>query len=333
MKNRWILTLLLSAGVLPAFAGLSYNKALISPNSVSATLGQNELQGDDHWDDGYWDEDYDEFRYSRRLRRFHSVSSVDVSWSYYDPYYTTDVYYVIGTSYWDDWNYAYNPWSNQSRRYGSRYGNNRSWFGGGFSTTVVYTSGWNPWGYSPYYYYGGYNNCGFYNYGNAGYGWSSRWNNNRGWNRGYNQGFNQGYNNGYRNGYYDGYYSGYNNGSYQTAGRNNDYWYERSTRSSNNTGRYARTAGSNSYNRSANSQPRRTSTTDRVSNGRTASTRPAGTRTAQSSGRTSDRTSTQRSANSSQRSTPQRSSTSRRSYDRPSQQRSTSPQRSPKSGE
>ncbi|MEL6650590.1 MAG: hypothetical protein AAFQ87_07295, partial [Bacteroidota bacterium] len=87
MKYRWIMTFLLSLGVLPAFAGLSFNKALISPMSTTSSLestSESKLSQESHWDD-YWGTEYDDFRYSRRLRRFYNNASVDVYWSYYDP--------------------------------------------------------------------------------------------------------------------------------------------------------------------------------------------------------------------------------------------------------
>ena len=152
MKIHWIMTFLLSMASLPAFAGLSFNQPLLTPDGLDGSLETMETTATEHWGPhDYWSDSFDDFRYSRRLRRFHRNSAVDVYWSYYDPYFTSDVYYVIGTSYWDNWNTYYDPWRYRYDAYNVSFG----WNTGGFGTTVVYTSGWNPWGYSPYYYYGG----------------------------------------------------------------------------------------------------------------------------------------------------------------------------------
>ncbi len=236
----------------PAFAGLS-----IGPATTASVLEQADAltHTDQWWPDDYWSADYDDFRFSRRLRRFHHSSAVEVYWSYYDPYYTSDVYYVIGTPYWDRWNYSYNPWRyRQQQNFYVTY----DWYSGWGIGSTVYTSGWNPWGYTSYYTYGGY--CGSfasYNY----YGGYNSWNYNsynRGWNRGYNRGYQNGYYNGYYNGYNDGYYSGRGLG-YQPVSRNNDYWYGRTTRNAQQNGSYARQSSYRNVDRTAiqNSAPRR----------------------------------------------------------------------------
>lgn len=67
------------------------------------------------------EEDYtgygeDDFYFSRRIRRFEQ--SNDNSWRYYDPFFSNDLYYVMGTSYWDRWNG--NGWYSWTRpRFGS----------------------------------------------------------------------------------------------------------------------------------------------------------------------------------------------------------------------
>ena len=121
-----------------------------------------------YWDDPYY---YDDFIYSRRLRRFHPTAARSVVYSYYDPFFVNDVYYVVGTPYWNRWNNWYNPWAFQP---GNSVVVQRSWFFGLFTTTRVYSTGWNPWGFAanPVW--------------NAGWGWGgpvvhAGWGLNRGW--------------------------------------------------------------------------------------------------------------------------------------------------------
>ena len=127
---------------------------------TSSPVGVEKVAEPDHGGyDDYWDEDYDDFRFSRRLRRFHRRNSVRNSWSYYDPFFTSDIYFVLGTPYWNRWNRWYDPFAPRIV--------SRSWFGGLWTTTRVYTSGWNPYGYDPFCYDGGgFNDFGYsYNYG------------------------------------------------------------------------------------------------------------------------------------------------------------------------
>ncbi|MDX2250078.1 MAG: hypothetical protein SF052_25065 [Bacteroidia bacterium] len=247
MRYITLLLILVSLPFSGMYAGISFekylntdikfsleNKLSIGNTAIQSRLTDEGLTWGD--DDYYYDYDDDDFYYSRRLRRFHSSRSVRVSWNYYDPYFTSDIYFVIGTPYWDIWCARYDPWS--LRR---SYVVQTNWFWGPVVVTNnVYATGWNPWGYDPFFYndcaYGG----GFYNYSYTNYNYyGSSWGYNRGYNRGYNKGYNRGYRNGYRNGYNNGYANGYNQGFYSGGGYSNDYWYRRSSNGNSGT-RYAR---------------------------------------------------------------------------------------------
>ncbi len=123
-----------------------------------------------------YNQDYyqdDDFAFSRRIRRFNQPGIN--SWRYYDPYYTNDLYYVMGTQSWNSW-YG-NGWYDWSR---PRFGAPNYGFGSGWSFT--YSTGYNPWGaYNPWQSYNSYNP-----FVNAYYGYNpyNTWNPysvNRGW--------------------------------------------------------------------------------------------------------------------------------------------------------
>lgn len=117
----------------------------------------------------------DDFAYSRRLRRFSSPSS---NWRYYDPYYSNDLYYAMGTPSWNTWNNF--GWNNfYSPYFGSPYG----W---GMSYNYCPMGMYNPWVgnyyggmYSPYwnpYFNGGWGNPYFGGgWGNPYYGGAWGW--------------------------------------------------------------------------------------------------------------------------------------------------------------
>ncbi|MEZ4824676.1 MAG: hypothetical protein R3C61_00065 [Bacteroidia bacterium] len=134
----------------------------------------------DNYNDAYYQDD--DFYYSRRVRRFSQSSN---AWRYYDPYYTNDLYYVMGSPAWNQWNnYGWYDWNRP------RFGASFSWGSPGF-----YSYSYNP--YSSF--YGGY---GYYDYFNP---WVSSY-------YGYNPGF--GYNpyggfNSFGYGYGGGFYSPY----------------------------------------------------------------------------------------------------------------------------
>ncbi len=169
-------------------------------------------------------DDYYDYSYSSRLRRFHNPVS---SYGYYDPYYTN--------SYW----YSYNPYD-----YGSSIYLGYPWWG----TTISW--GWGlgslifGWGYPNYYsnygyhhhhhwnhhynhhyagHYGyggyGYGGYGYGGYGYGGYGYG-------GYGYGYGNSYWAGYNDGYADGAYDysGYYGGATGHYYNSYDGNSNYY-------------------------------------------------------------------------------------------------------------
>jgi len=150
-------------------------------------------------------DDDDEFSYSRKLRRFHRKNR---HFCYFDPYYTSNVYYTINTPAWTSYYYtSFVPFQASSYSY----------FGGNSNVYVMYL---------PTYYNGGY--AGYYSGGNAwgnGYGYSYY----NGCNNGYwaNQGYwngnaNNAYNCGGQNYYYDAFYwkNSQNNGNFGNLSSN-----------------------------------------------------------------------------------------------------------------
>ncbi|RMG70044.1 MAG: hypothetical protein D6722_09210 [Bacteroidetes bacterium] len=109
----------------------------------------------DSYQDYYYGDD--DFTFSRRIRRFNQSNGA--SWRYYDPYFSNDLYYVMGTPYWNRWNNM--GWYNWNRpRFGSMWAWNDPFmnpyrFGGmGFSMGMGagMSFGWNDpfWGYDPW---------------------------------------------------------------------------------------------------------------------------------------------------------------------------------------
>lgn len=135
----------------------------------------------------YYDDDYYDYSYSARIRRFyHPVYS-----SYWHDYYTNYYWYtydpvLFGVSIYYGYNWWYpGPWRGGWRIWWSwGWGWSWGWYGG-------YWGVYSYWG--PSWYWPGY-------YGAFYYGWGNPW----GW----------GYWNGYANGYWNGYWNGYYNGLY-----------------------------------------------------------------------------------------------------------------------
>ncbi|MCB0397260.1 MAG: hypothetical protein KDD36_11430 [Flavobacteriales bacterium] len=111
-------------------------------------------------------DDYYDYAYAARIRRFHRHSR----WHYYDPYYTNTYWYDRSPGNWGVSIYCGYRWWRP------------------YSHTTVYVSYGDPWYYSPGYY--------------SWYGYSPYYNPYR-WS--YYNGYNNGYWNGYWNGYHDGY--------------------------------------------------------------------------------------------------------------------------------
>ncbi|MBL7882732.1 MAG: hypothetical protein JNL69_01585 [Bacteroidia bacterium] len=143
-------------------------------------------------------DDYYDYEYSTRLRRFHNNCG---SYGYYDNYYTNSYYYTG------------NPYN-----YGTSVYMGYSWWGPSYVTYNYYPSySWYSsygWGYDPWYNpYGYYNPYAYNPYGYYGY------------NPYMMNGYNQGYYNGYNQGYWNGYNQGYWNGNYFNSYDNNSYYY------------------------------------------------------------------------------------------------------------
>lgn len=132
----------------------------------------------DNYQDYYYADD--DFAFSRRLRRFNSPTA---NWRYYDPFFSNDLYFVMGTSYWNRWNN--NGW----------YDWNRPRFGAfnpydPFYSDPFFRGGFNSFGYGTF----GYN---YFNYDP----WVGSF-------YGYNPGFGYGFNNGFNRGFYNGFNTG-----------------------------------------------------------------------------------------------------------------------------
>jgi len=142
-------------------------------------------------DPQYNTDDYYDYQYASRVRRFNNPIS---GAGYYDNYYTNSYWYnqnptCYGTSIYSTYNWMpSNQFNNYS--YGMSYGNN------------------------PYCNYG-YNNYGYNNYYGNGNCWNTGYNNYNGYNS---------YNNGYYNGYNQGYYSAYNGYGYNPYNNGNNYF-------------------------------------------------------------------------------------------------------------
>lgn len=158
-------------------------------------------------DAGYYDEDYDSYFYTTRLRRYYTPS---YGTSYYSYWYTPS--YYLGYNNWNStYIVSYSPWYNDP------------WWRWNRHTTVVV---YDPF-YSPYWSWNfGWNSCAYYN------SWSNPYGGCFGWGGGYSGwgygsgcgygGYGYGSGWGYGGGYYNGYYNGYNQGYYN--GYNDGYW-------------------------------------------------------------------------------------------------------------
>jgi hypothetical protein len=99
------------------------------------------------YNDTYYSDD--DFYYSRRLRRFGTSSTSN--WRYYDPYFSNDLYFVMGTPAWNAWNA--NGWYNWNQpRFGRPW--NDPFFGAGFGFSPYFGSRFNM--YSSWMNYGYY---------------------------------------------------------------------------------------------------------------------------------------------------------------------------------
>ncbi len=226
--KKWIffatLMTLMSVTVKAQFDDVYYDPAKDSRPATTTTRSQNQQprysdnqkssnNDDEYYDNGAsngggdyyeYDEDYDDYAYSTRIRRFHQplrgfdyYSTAYVDYGNYDPYYynryfSPGVTIIVGNGYWNRWN-SYNRWNSWS--WFNRYWDDWRYTSYGFCNPSYYASSFYPsWGYSPYG-YGNYYGNSYDSYGYSPYGYSSYGYNNWGYNR-YNQ-----YNNPYQTGH------------------------------------------------------------------------------------------------------------------------------------
>ncbi|MEM6768301.1 MAG: hypothetical protein AAF655_25410, partial [Bacteroidota bacterium] len=206
--------LALELGYTGTFSKTELNTSLAF--STSAPLQASSLQYDPYYDG------FDDFRFSRRIRRFHG-GGFGGGFGYYDPYFTNDVYFAIGTPLWNRW-----------------YAPRRVFLGGGFVTRSFFfglgvgSPFYDAWDWCPGWYGFGnwYNPWRFRSWGfGGGFGFGIGFNNfGWGWNRGFGNrwAFNRGFNNGFVNGYRYGFRDGFN------ASNPSDRWYQRNGISNRN---------------------------------------------------------------------------------------------------
>lgn len=219
--KKWIflttMLSLMSLTVKAQFDDVYYDPARDSRPATTTTRSQNPQpriddanrppsNDDEYYDNGSsggggdyyeYDDDYDDYAYSTRIRRFHQpyrgfdyYSNAYVDYGYYDPYYynrffSPGVSIIVGNGYWNRWN-SFNRWNSWS--WFNRYWDDWRYTSYGFCNPYYYASSFYPsWGYSNYYSPFGYNNF----YDPYGYSYNGGW----GYNR-YNQ-----YNNPYQTGH------------------------------------------------------------------------------------------------------------------------------------
>lgn len=182
----------------------SYNDNQNAQGGYTTSDGRNQV-GSSYSQDGsgnsyvtnnyyYDDEDYYDYAYSARIRRFYHP----YGWSYYDPFYTNLYWYDSNPFSWGVSLYCTYNWWNPRPVIGCGWG-------GGFGLGY----GYGPGIYNPYW--------------NTGWGWNNGWGWNSGW--GWNGGYWNGYNQGYWNGYYAGLYNGTFNPYYFNSFDNHSYYY------------------------------------------------------------------------------------------------------------
>ncbi len=143
--------------------------AVVENNTAEQTETVNNQENQNYSD--YDADDYYDYGYSSRLRRFHNPCHFS---SYYDDYYTNMYWYNYDPFYYGTSIYmGYNWWSPGYSYYNPYYYNNWGWnlgfglgLGWGYYGMGYY--GWN----TPYYWGGGYYGYGYgYGYGNHGHGY------------------------------------------------------------------------------------------------------------------------------------------------------------------
>lgn len=167
-------------------------------------------QGNTYITNNYYNDDYYDYSYSSRLRRFYGPV---YGYGYYDPFYTNSYFYDYYPSSWGVSIYSTYNWWAPSYYYSSPF------CYGGIGISIGYSPIFSPW-YSPWYhdwYYPGSYYHGYYRPYSA-----------------YNHGYFHGYNQGYNHGYYDGYYGqGYTPYYYNSFDATSTYYGPRGGSSSN----------------------------------------------------------------------------------------------------
>ncbi len=164
-------------------------------------------KGNTYITNNYYNDDYYDYSYSSRLRRFYTPA---IGYSYYDPYYTNSYYYDYYPSSWGVSIYSSYNWWAPSYYYSAPF------CYGGIGISIGYSPIFTPW-YSPWYYDRYYPGSYYHGYYNS-----------------YHHGYNHGYNDGYNHGYYDGYYGqGYTPYYYNSYDATSTYYGPRGGSSTN----------------------------------------------------------------------------------------------------
>lgn len=122
---------------------------------------------------GYNDDDYYDYGYSARLRRFHSNNYFD---NYYHDWYTNNYWYSYDPFFWGSSIYLSYNWLYPHSMFGFGWDPWYGWnFSFGYGWGYPYSYWYNPYGY-PYYGWG----CGYYGYWDGNYGgyWDNYFNSN-----------------------------------------------------------------------------------------------------------------------------------------------------------
>lgn len=171
---------------------------------------QSNERKESYYDDSFDYDDYYDYEYASRLRRFHNPCP---GYSYYDNYYTNSYWYTSNPYHYGVSIYmGYNFWGP------SYYVHNYS---PGYYWGMNPYSGWSSWQnpYDPF--YDPFNSYSYY--GNP-YGYNSYWN-----------GYQNGYWNGYQNGYWNGMYNSmYTSAYFNTLDQNSYYYGPRKTITASN---------------------------------------------------------------------------------------------------
>ena len=163
------------------------NRTQSNPDDNYVDNGSSNTGGDYY----EYDDEYDDYAYSTRIRRFHRplqgfdyYNNSYVDYGYYDPNYydrffmRPNVTIVLGNSYWNRYN-RYNRWNNSI--WFNRYWDDWCYTGYGFYNPYSFNNFYSPFGYSSYYSPYGFNSYNNWNdpYYNGGWGYNryNRYNN------------------------------------------------------------------------------------------------------------------------------------------------------------